>query len=72
MFQTLKLIPAKLWFADGEVLGVLGFGIAGLFWLMLPFFESGPHQRGKRWITGLAVFSLAYIASMSAYGHFAK
>ena len=30
MFQTLKKIPAKLWFVDGDVLGILVFGVAGI------------------------------------------
>jgi cytochrome b6 len=72
MFQTLKLIPPKVWFVDGEVLGVLAFGLVGLLWVLLPFFESDHPSRTKRWITGVAVFALAYIAGMSIYGHFAK
>ena len=72
MFQTLKLIPSKVWIVDGEVLGVLGFGLAGLIWLMLPFLESAPPERTKSWIRGFAVFALLYIAAMSVYGHFAK
>ena len=72
MFQTLKLIPAKVWFIDGEILGVLAFGLAGLLWLLLPFFESDQPSTTKRWITALAVFALAYIAGMSIYGHLAK
>ena len=54
MFQTLKLIPSKVWFIDGEVLGVLAFGLVGLLWLLLPFFESDQPSHMKRWITGLA------------------
>jgi cytochrome b6 len=72
MFQTLKLIPPRVWFIDGEVLGVVGFGLVGLLWLLLPFFESDQPSRTKRWITGLAVFALAYVAGMSVYGHLAK
>ena len=72
MFQTLKLIPPKVWFIDGEVLGVLVFGLVGLLWLLLPFFESDQPSRTKRWITGLAVFALAYVAGMSVYGYLAK
>jgi cytochrome b6 len=72
MFQTLKLIPSKVWFIDGEVLGVLVFGLAGLLWLLLPFFESDQPSRTKGWITGLAVFALAYMAGMSVYGYLAK
>jgi cytochrome b6 len=72
MFQTLKLIPSKVWFIDGEVLGVLVFGLVGLLWLLLPFFESDHPSRTKRWITGVAVFALAYVAGMSLYGYLAK
>ncbi len=72
MFQTLKLIPSKVWFLDGEVLGILAFGLAGLLWILLPFFEGDQPTRTKRWITGLAVFALAYIAGMSVYGYLAK
>jgi cytochrome b6 len=72
MFQTLKLIPPKVWFIDGEVLGVLVFGLIGLLWLLLPFLESQHPSRPNRWITGLAIFALAYMAGMSVYGHLAK
>jgi cytochrome b6 len=72
MFQTLKLIPPKLWFIDGEVLGVLAFGAIALLWLLLPFLESNNTSRTKRWITGAAVFALAYMAGMTIYGHFAQ
>jgi cytochrome b6 len=72
MFQTLKVIPSKVWFVDGEVLGVLGCGLVGLLWLLLPFFDSEPPSRPKRWITGLAIFALMYVAGMSAYGFLAK
>jgi len=71
MFQTLKLIPAKVWFIDGEILGVLAFGLVGLLWVLLPFFESDHPSHLKR-ITGLSIFALAYIIGMSIYGHLAK
>jgi cytochrome b6 len=72
MFQTLKLIPSKVWLVDGEVLGVLAFGLIGLLWLVLPFFESRDPSRMKVWITGLAMLALTYVAGMSLYGHLAK
>src|SRR5581483_4055673 len=72
MFQTLKLIPSKVWLMDGEVLGVLAFGTVAMLWLVLPFFESNHLLRTKQWITGIAIFALAYITGMTAYGHFAK
>jgi cytochrome b6 len=72
MFQTLKLIPSKVWLIDGEVLGILAFGLVGVAWLVLPFFESKPPSRFKGWTTVLAIVSLAYVAGMSVYGYFAK
>ena len=50
----------------------LAFGLVGLLWLLLPFFESDQPSRTKGWITGVAVFALAYVAGMSVYGYLAK
>lgn len=72
MFQTLKLIPAKVWFLDGELLGVLAFGAAGLLFLLLPFFAGNRRERVQRWVTGAGVFALVYIGVMTVYGYFAK
>jgi cytochrome b6 len=72
MFQTLKLIPSKVWFVDGEVLGILGCSLAGLLWLLLPFFDNDKAGRGKAWITGLSIFALVYVVGMSVYGYLAK
>jgi cytochrome b6 len=72
MFQTLKLIPSKVWFVDGEVLGVLGCSLAGLLWMMLPFFESDKASHTKVWITGLSVFALFYVIGMTIYGFLAN
>src|SRR5689334_22884330 len=68
MFQTLKLIPSKVLFIDGEVLGVLAFGVAGAVWLLLPFIDG---ERGKKWVNALAVLALTYIVGMTIYGHYA-
>jgi quinol-cytochrome oxidoreductase complex cytochrome b subunit len=72
MFQTLKLIPPKLWRIDGEVAGVLFFGAAGALWLLLPFFEQSQDGRRRRWILGAGVFVVAYVAAMTVYGYVAK
>jgi cytochrome b6 len=72
MFQTLKKIPARVWFVDGEVLGILVSGVAGLLWLLLPFFDQLGHGRGRRLIMGAGVFALCYMISMTIYGYVAK
>jgi cytochrome b6 len=72
MFQTLKLIPAKIWFLDGEVVGILAFGLAGLLWTLLPFFDRDGRGRAQRWISGVAIFALAYMVAMTVYGYVAS
>ena len=72
MFQTLRKIPAKVWFVDGEVLGILVFGLAGLLWTLLPFFDSLREGRGRKVVTGVGVFALSYIVAMTLYGYLAK
>ena len=72
MFQTLKLIPAKIWFIPGEVLGILSFSVAGLLWLLLPFFDRAADGRARRWITGIGVFALGYMLVMTVYAYMAK
>jgi cytochrome b6 len=72
MFQTLKKIPAKLWFLDGEIVGILVFGAAGLLWMLLPFFDQLGRGRGRKLIMGAGVFALSYITAMTIYGYVAK
>jgi cytochrome b6 len=69
MFQTLKYIPGKLWFLDGEVLGVLLFGIAGLLWTMVPFWDR-KSSRGEqnRFVNYLGLFAVLYIIIFTIIG----
>ena len=72
MFQTLKLLPANIGPVAGDLLGVLGFGIAAAIWTLLPFFDHQPRGRRSRWIAGAGVFALAYIVGMTIVGYTAK
>ena len=72
MFQSLKLIPAKVWLVDGELLGILVFGAAGMLWVLLPFFDGCKNGRGRRMIMGAGVFALGFIVAMTIYGYVAK
>jgi len=69
MFQTLKYIPGKLWFLDGEVLGVLLFGIAGLLWTVVPFWDR-KSSRGEqnRFVNYLGLFAVIYIIIFTIIG----
>lgn len=66
MFQTLKFIPAKILFIDGEVLGVLAFAVAGLLLVLVPFLDKKA-SRGQtsKVFTAVGVFAFAYIIVMT-------
>lgn len=66
MFQTLKLLPAKILFFDGELLGIGGFGLAALGLLFWPFIDR-KSQRGQPWrlIVPLGWFAILYIVVMT-------
>jgi cytochrome b6 len=72
MFQTLKLIPAKVLGMDGEMLGILAFGVVGAVALLLPFLDRTKPFNTRRWISGLACVFLGYMAAMTVYGWVAK
>jgi quinol-cytochrome oxidoreductase complex cytochrome b subunit len=69
MFQTLKLIPAKVGFVDGEVLGVIGFGLGGLALLLVPFIESRAGRKAAAVLTAAGILALLYVASMTIAGY---
>jgi cytochrome b6 len=69
-FQSLKLIPARVAHMDGEVLGVMAFGIAGLVWMLLPIIET-KHRLSDRAVLLFGVTALAYLGSMTIYGYMA-
>jgi len=39
MFQTLKYLPAHILGIEGEIIGIMGFGIAGLILVLVPFID---------------------------------
>jgi cytochrome b6 len=70
MFQTLKYLPAKIGPIDGEMVGVLGFGLGGLFLLLVPFLDRKA-ARGETsalffWI-GVGI--VAYIVVLTVLGY---
>lgn len=62
MFQTLKFIPAKILFMDGEVFGVLMFTLAGIFWFLVPLWDrKKPLGKKSYWLTYMGIFIIIYI-----------
>ncbi len=69
-FYTLKLIPSHVLMFDGELVGLLGFGLLALWWVALPFWAVNRQGVERtRWVTGAGVLLLAYLATFSALGY---
>jgi cytochrome b6 len=67
MFQTLKYLPAKLLFVEGELAGLLGFAVAAALWVAVPFLDQrAGFGRVTRFFTGLGIFAIGYIVVLSA------
>jgi quinol-cytochrome oxidoreductase complex cytochrome b subunit len=70
MFQTLKLIPAKILIFDGEVVGILAFALGGLFWLAVPLLDKPSRQSKRSFIfTAIGLIVVLYIIAMTVYGY---
>jgi cytochrome b6 len=70
MFQSLKLIPAHVLFMEGEVVGIVGFGLVGLAWMLVPFWERRRRPDGKfRPMTLIGVAAIIYMTIMTIWGY---
>lgn len=70
MFQTLKMLPAHLWIIEGEVFGILMFGLAGLLWMLVPFWDRKSSQGlENKFINYAGIFAVAYILFFTILGY---
>lgn len=69
MFQTLKYLPANILFIEGEVFGIMLFGIAGILWLLVPFWDKKSSQ-GRRnvFINYIGIFAVMFIIVLTILG----
>jgi cytochrome b6 len=70
MFQTLKLLPAKILGMDGAVLGIMAFNIVALLLFIVPFVDRGPENRKRTLIFNIiGVLALLFIVVMTVVGY---
>lgn len=72
MFHTLKLIPGHVLGMEGELVGVLGFGVAAVVLIAIPFLDRRA-SRGERspFFTLLAWLAAAYLVVFTIIGYMA-
>lgn len=68
MFQILKLLPAHIGPFEGEVCGIVAFGVAGALWALVPFWE-GINTWTKKAATGYGIVAVlvVVIGTLSGY-----
>jgi cytochrome b6 len=66
MFQTLRMIPSHVLGMEGELVGILGIGVAAVLWVAAPFLDDprGSGSRARLW-TIFGVIALIYIVSFT-------
>src|SRR4030095_5216609 len=70
MFQTLKLLPARILGFDGEVLGIMAFNFVALILFLVPFIDRSYENRRRRLIFNLlGVTALLYMVVMTIVGY---
>jgi cytochrome b6 len=70
MFQTLKYLPSHILGIEGEIVGILGFGLGGLFLLLIPILDRrtarGQPSRLFTWI-GIAIILYMVLVTVLGY-----
>jgi cytochrome b6 len=72
LYQTLRVLPAKILGMEGEMLGVVAIGIGFALWIVIPFLDKrASREEPSRGFTVAGVVIVAYILAMTLWGHFA-
>lgn len=71
MFETLKLVPGgSIAGLEYEAIPILGFGLAALLLLLVPFLDRGMVRQGRSPLfTAAGVLGVLYIVSLTAWGY---
>jgi cytochrome b6 len=68
MFQTLRKLPAYILFFEGRVLGVLAFGLGGLYLFLLPLLDrKSPDGKHRKIFTYIGIIIVVFIVVMTLY-----
>lgn len=70
MFQTLKYLPSYILGIEGEIVGIVGFGLGGLFLLLVPFLDRrAARGQPSRLFTGIGLAIILYMIVLTYLGY---
>ena len=62
MFQTLRMLPARVAGVEGELFGILAIGVGAVAWVLAPFFDDRQGRGGRaRFWTAVGVLAAVYV-----------
>lgn len=69
-FQALKMLPAHVWFIEGELFGMIVFGLGGLIWLLIPFLDKkAAKSKSSKLVIAFGVFVVLFMVAMTIIGY---
>jgi len=73
MFQSLKYLPGHILGIEGEIVGILGFGLGGLFLLLIPFLDRRTaRSEPSPLFTWIGIAIIAYMLLFTYLGYTAS
>ena len=73
MFQTLKYLPSHILGLEGEIVGVMGFGLGGLALLLIPFLDRrAARGESSPMFTWIGILIIVYIIVLTYLGYAAN
>jgi cytochrome b6 len=71
MFQTLKLLPSHILGVEGELLGVLGFGLIGVILIAMPFLDRRAMgaKTSSRLAAAFGLLLIVYSVALTYLGY---
>lgn len=69
MFQIFKFLPAKVLYIAGELFGIIVFSIAGLIWILIPFWSTKvKHGMRNMLLNFVGIFVIVFILIFTILG----
>ena len=70
MFKTLKYFPGHILGIEGEIVGIIGFGLGGLFLLLIPFLDRKTARgEASRLFTWIGIATIIYMLVFTYLGY---
>ncbi len=71
MFESFKFLPATIFGISGELFGILIFGLAGVLWFLVPFWDVETKSGHRnRLLNLIGLFVVMFIIVMTILGYY--